>query len=147
MDNFVSNSFSFTTMASDRQKNIIITLLIAAFLLYSFYLYSTLPVQRYRSSEVSDRGKMVWQRYNCISCHQIYGLGGYLGPDLTNVYSFRGKDYIKAFLMTGTPTMPNFNLSDEDMNDLISYLNNIDSSGKSDPRTFTIKPDGTIEQK
>jgi nitric oxide reductase subunit C len=147
MDNFVSNSFSLTTMASDRQKNIIITLLIAAFLLYSFYLYSTLPIQKYRSNEVSDRGKMVWQRYNCIACHQVYGLGGYLGPDLTNVYSIRGKDYIKAFLMAGTPTMPNFNLSDAEMNDLISYLNNIDSSGKSDPRTFTIKPDGTIEQK
>ena len=63
---------------------------------------------------------MVWQKYNCQSCHQLYGLGGYLGPDLTNVYSAKGKGelFIKAFLHAGTKQMPSFDLSKEEEKEL-----------------------------
>ena len=36
-------------------------------------------------------GKVLYQKYNCTACHQIYGLGGFLGPDLTIVVSQQGK--------------------------------------------------------
>jgi nitric oxide reductase subunit C len=133
-------------MASDKQKIIIAVSLLISFLFYSFFIYSSLPVKNYSINKEISKGKLVWQQYNCTACHQVYGLGGYLGPDLTNVYSIRGKDYIKALLSYGTASMPNFHLSEQEKNALVAYFNNIDASGKSDPRSFIINTDGTIEQ-
>ena len=32
-------------------------------------------------------GRRVWLANNCQACHQLYGFGGFLGPDLTNAAS------------------------------------------------------------
>ena len=133
-------------MASEKQKITVMVLLAFSFFSYSFYLYSSLPVKDRSVDAAADKGKMLWQQYNCNACHQVYGLGGFLGPDLTNTYSLKGKEYIKAFLSAGTITMPNFHLSETEMNALLAWLKNIDASGSSDPRKFTLNPDGTIEQ-
>ena len=127
-------------------KTLIITTGLSLFLVYSGYLYMNLPRGARAINPVADQGKMNWQKYNCGACHQVYGLGGYLGPDLTNTYSKRGEDYIKTFLKGGTVVMPNFNLDDKTIHSLVSYLKDIDASGKSDPRTYTINSDGTIQQ-
>jgi nitric oxide reductase subunit C len=97
---------------------------------------------------LASEGKLLWQKYNCNACHQIYGLGGYLGPDLTNVYSHKGKgpDYIRTFLQHGTDIMPDFKLNDTEVNALVTYLQAVDATGTSDPKTFKIHADGTIEQ-
>lgn len=94
-------------------------------------------------------GRLIWQKYNCQSCHQLYGLGGYLGPDLTNVYSAKGKGelFIRAFLRAGTKQMPAFHLSKEEETNLIAFLKSTDASGIADPRNFVITPSGMIEQK
>lgn len=36
-------------------------------------------------------GLRTWQEQNCQSCHQLYGLGGYMGPDLTNTFTVEGR--------------------------------------------------------
>ena len=133
-------------MTSDRPKFFVISVLLTAFLGYSIFLYSTLPIKQTPLNKEADAGKFIWQKYNCNACHQVYGLGGYLGPDLTNAYSFRGKAYIKAFLNAGVSAMPNFHLTDSEINDLLAYLKDMDTSGQSDPRSFTINYDGTIQQ-
>jgi len=133
-------------MIKEKQKYVATAVLVTGFLLYTIFLYSSLPADNKKPNPAAARGKLVWQQYNCNACHQVYGLGGYLGPDLTNVYSLRGKEYIKAFIQNGTPVMPNFHLSTEETDALLAYLQNMDASGKADPRTFTINPDGTIEQ-
>lgn len=133
-------------MSRDRSKFIIASFLTISFLLYSVYLYSSLPEKNTLVNASISDGKLTWQKYNCGACHQIYGLGGYLGPDLTNVYSLKGPDYIKAFLNNGTTIMPKFQLKEQEVKDLQAYLRNIDASGSADPRSFTIKYDGTIEQ-
>ena len=132
-------------MIPEKRKMIVLLLLLFCYLLYSLILYSELPVKLYSKNQEGEIGKLVWQKYNCNSCHQLYGLGGYLGPDLTNVYSSRSKEYIKSFLMNGTATMPKFNINEYEINSLIQYFRSIDNSGKSDPRIFRIKTDGTIE--
>ncbi|MDP1762683.1 MAG: cytochrome c [Sediminibacterium sp.] len=133
-------------MASDKNKIMIAASLVAIFLCYTFYIYASLPIKNFTANEAVSKGKRVWQEKNCGACHQIYGLGGYLGPDLTNEYSLRSTDFIKVFLNYGTPAMPNFNLSEQDINHLLAFLKSIDASGKSDPKTFTIHYNGTIEQ-
>lgn len=119
--------------------------LLFTFLWYSTYLYSSLPIKNYSTTTAANAGKLAWQKYNCNACHQVYGLGGYLGPDLTNVYSAKGPQYIQAFLKTGTVIMPNFQLSNQEMNEIIAYLKNIDASGKADPKNFTKNYNGTIK--
>ncbi len=133
-------------MILDKRKLAMAAGLVLAFLFYSFHLYTSLPAGHKSATAMADRGKLLWQDYNCNACYQIYGLGGYLGPDLTNAYSRRGPEYIKAFLKNGTDIMPNFHLADDDISELEAYLRDVDASGKADPRTFTINRDGTIAQ-
>lgn len=128
------------------QKVLLATLLTTAFLCYSFYLYSSLPIQETGYTSTVDKGKGLWQAHNCIACHQVYGLGGFLGPDLTNVYSQRGPEFITAFLKNGNLTMPAYQMNDEDIQAMLAYLQHLDKSGISDPRSFKTNYDGTIEQ-
>ncbi|HEY9363688.1 MAG TPA: c-type cytochrome [Chitinophagaceae bacterium] len=131
---------------ADKQKIIVTSLLLTAFLSYTGYLYAYLPVKEKDISADVFKGKLLWQQNNCNACHQVYGLGGYLGPDLTNVYSLRGPAYIRAFLQNGTSIMPDFKLNEHEIKSLTAYLQNIDASGTADPRKFSIQYDGTISQ-
>ncbi len=123
-----------------------------AFLGFSFsiYLKPALSEQSLGEGNSSaSEGRLVWQKYNCQSCHQLYGLGGYLGPDLTNVYSApnKGVALIRARLKTGISPMPAFECSEEETADLIAFLKVTDASGSADPRTFITLPSGMIQRK
>jgi nitric oxide reductase subunit C len=111
---------------------------IFVFLLFSSTLYTLLVYTK--GTECADdewltteaaEGKIVFQTYNCQSCHQVYGLGGYMGPDLTNVISSPGKGeiYARAIMQTGTNKMPNFHLSETKLNSLTAYLKAVDKTG------------------
>ena len=73
-------------------------------------------------------GKKLWETNNCIGCHTLLGEGAYYAPELGNVYKRRGGDFIKAWMKaqpTKTPgrrQMPNFNLSDKELDDLVAFL-------------------------
>ena len=133
-------------MVNDRNKLLIFLLLFTGFLSYSFIIYTTVESEEIVVSTEAAQGKLVWQQYNCGSCHQFYGLGGHLGPDLTNVYSKRSPEYISAFLKTGTPVMPNFHLNETEIKALLSFLEQTNASGSADPRTYRLNYDGTIIQ-
>ena len=66
-------------MLSDKIKIAAFVSLVLAFAAYTFYLYTHLPVGQQKTSDPVIRGKTAWQKYNCSACHQIYGLGGFLG--------------------------------------------------------------------
>lgn len=134
-------------LSGDRQRVLVLLILLFFFLCYSFYLYTNLPVKRIKQDRDAAAGKLSWQKYNCNACHQVYGLGGYLGPDLTNVYSVRGPAYIEAFLKNGTGIMPDFHLKQGEIKNLLGFFRQLNASGKSDPKTFMLSYDGTIEQK
>lgn len=74
-------------------------------------------------------GKKIWQKKNCQSCHQFYGLGGYMGPDLTNITAQKNENYIRAIIQSGTRKMPNFHLTGTEVNSIIAYLSWINASG------------------
>ena len=71
--------------------------------------------------DIERQGAAVYQQYNCVACHQFYGLGGYMGPDLTNVISNRGAAYARAFITAGTGTMPNLGLAPEEIDRVVAY--------------------------
>ncbi len=110
----------------------IFSVFIILFCFYNVLVYTSQDSKRpVELSYEASRGQVLWQNNNCWSCHQVYGLGGYLGPDLTNVYSarYKGENYIKAFLNSGLKQMPKFNFSEDEKDALVTYLKFIDSTG------------------
>jgi nitric oxide reductase subunit C len=133
-------------------KRWIIGILVTFFFIYSIVIY-TLGTRVDKGAaaltEQSKLGKLVYQKKNCVACHQIYGLGGYMGPDLTNVISSLGKgpDYARVFIKNGTFRMPNNHLTDEEVDQLIAFLTYIDKTGVSPVKHFKIHYDGTVKWK
>ena len=80
----------------------------------------------------SIAGKHVWHRKNCINCHTLLGEGAYYAPDLTKITQQRGEAYLRQFLQGPVAAstreeqhgrlMPNPNLSDEEIDDVIAFL-------------------------
>lgn len=91
-------------------------------------------------------GQRVYQEYNCVACHQFYGLGGYMGPDLTNVISNRGEAYSRAFITTGTAAMPNFGLSKPQIDGLLAYLAFVDKTGTYPAENYDVRWYGAVAQ-
>lgn len=133
------------------KKNIlIITTLITIFTFYNFVIYTSKDSkQPIKLSLKASLGQQLWQNNNCWSCHQIYGLGGYLGPDLTNVYSKQNKGplYIKAFLNSGVKAMPQFNFSEVEKEAIVAYLQLVDSTGYFPNYEAQLKATGWVEIK
>ena len=94
-----------------------------AFILTNFFsiqLPGTMPQQ-------AVLGKRVWQSHECVSCHTLFGNGGYIGDDMTNIVSKRSSQELLDF-MTHPPVMrPNHKklhpgLTLKETKNLISYL-------------------------
>lgn len=128
----------------------IFLLLFVCFLAFSIWIYaipffSPTPYSEKELHLVAE-GRLVWQKNNCHTCHQLYGLGGYLGPDLTNVYSRTGNNeaYIKGIIKSGVKQMPAFEISDDEMNALLHFLKNVDATGTSNPQDYQPEIIGTF---
>jgi nitric oxide reductase subunit C len=119
-------------------KPAIFFLLIALFCGYSMIVYTTatqspveLPVSEMK---LVASGKNIYQQYNCQACHQLFGLGGYLGPDLTNAWSdpARGNLMMHAVLQSGGNRMPDFHFNQNQISSLLAYLKYIDATSTAD---------------
>lgn len=71
-------------------------------------------------------GLAVWQKYNCINCHTLLGNGAYFAPDLTKAYSRRGEAFLRAFIQNPPKPMPNFQMSEEEVDSLMEFLRWVD---------------------
>jgi nitric oxide reductase subunit C len=115
-------------------KIIAFIFLFIAFVGYTIIVYTkgTTKDKKYSLAEQKqiNKGKELFQKHNCSSCHQLYGLGGYLGPELTTAWSdkHRGEAYMKVFLKAGGLRMPKYNFNEEEINSIISYLRYVDST-------------------
>ena len=120
------------------------------FLIYSFSIYLK-PLRENENINVKDSkqaaaGKDVWQKHNCHTCHQLYGLGGYLGPDLTNVTAKPGYSevFLKAVISNGMGQMPPFDLTNQEMEDLLVFLQSMNETGTANPQHYSPKINGTF---
>jgi len=99
------------------------------FLLIIFVVYTS--ESEYKATKFSEKalqGETLWLKNNCNACHQIYGLGGYLGPDVTNVYSTEGKGepYIKIILNSGIQSMPLFSFNEAEKEQFVQFFKEVD---------------------
>ena len=103
------------------------------FLALTFDTESALPDRDNRGNltEQVAMGKKVWEENNCIGCHTLLGEGAYFAPELGNVYKRFGNStdaivgFIKSRPVNGIPgrrSMPQFNLSDEELNAVAAFL-------------------------
>jgi len=103
---------------------------------HSHYYVRTTSTDEATLSASVARGKHVWERNSCINCHTLLGEGAYFAPELGNVWKrYGGEDdpeSARASLiawMQAMPTgiegrrqMPQFNLTDQELNDLVDFL-------------------------
>ena len=84
------------------------------------------------------RGKMIWDRNNCMGCHTILGEGAYYAPELTKVVERRGAEWIALVLkdpeamFPGERRMVQYDFSDEQIQDVIAFftwIGGIDTNG------------------
>lgn len=103
---------------------------------HSHYYALTSSTNTETLTEAVERGKRVWEVNSCINCHTLFGEGAYFAPELGNVWvRYGGRDdpegareVLKAWMQAmptgieGRRQMPQFNLSDEELNDLAAFL-------------------------
>ncbi|WP_431685445.1 c-type cytochrome [Hahella sp. NBU794] len=108
---------------------------ILLFLALTYQTTQALPQRDHRDqlTEAVARGKEIWEENNCIGCHTLMGEGAYFAPELANVFDRRGGDqaftaFLKAWMaaqpldVPGRRKMPQFNLTDEQVEDLAEFL-------------------------
>ena len=137
-------------MENSKKYLLLLTLLVSIFSIYNFTIYtSKSDYGTIRLSKKAIKGENIWLKNNCNSCHQLYGLGGYLGPDLTNIYSTKGKGevYIKAFIESGVKSMPKFDLSENEKEDLVQFLKEVDQTGYYPNIDASCMPNGWVSIK
>lgn len=81
-------------------------------------------------------GKRIWEKHACFDCHTLMGEGARFAPELKTVWQRYGGDKdpegaresLKAWFQAqptrveGRHQMPQFNLSDEELNQIIDFL-------------------------
>ena len=128
-----------------RARQRLVALLLGVFFLQTWLVYSD-PAGRStpRLSALAAAGSRVWHEHNCQSCHQLYGFGGFLGPDLTNAADRLTPARIDAILTNGSGQMPAFRLPPADQRAMQRFLEEIDATGVGQLRAYTGEPPSVL---
>ena len=70
-----------------------------------------------------EYGKTVAERW-CTACHAVgaTGRGADVAPNFSSIARARDDDYLRTFLTAPHPPMPRFELSRQDIDDLVAYI-------------------------
>ncbi len=79
------------------------------------------------------RGQALFSANNCRACHQVYGFGGFLGPDLTNVASRYSANELDGLFTLGRKQMPAFHFTALQQRDLYAFFESLHASAQSAP--------------
>ncbi len=71
-------------------------------------------------------GRRLWHENNCQVCHQLFGQGGFLGPDLTNAASRMDAPRLRSLLTIGSGQMPAYGLDDAQIAQVAAFLEYMD---------------------
>ncbi|APF39379.1 cytochrome c [Chelatococcus daeguensis] len=103
---------------------------------HSHYFMVNTSTDKAGLTDAVARGKHVWEKHSCINCHTLLGEGAYFAPELGNLWDRWGgtedpetaREMLKAWMQSqptgieGRRQMPQFNLSDQELNDLADFL-------------------------
>lgn len=133
------------------RHRVVYFVLVGLFILQSGLTYTVSTEAASPAVELNDaaqRGEALYREFNCTACHQFYGLGGHMGPDLTNVTVAAGKgpDFARAVIFHGSGLMPNLAVSKEQADDLVAFLEAVAATGTYPIRSLDLTPWGTYEQ-
>jgi sulfur oxidation c-type cytochrome SoxX len=75
----------------------------------------------------AEKGGEVFRRSRCVTCHEVNGRGGTLGPALTHVGAKASRDWLYSWIrdphrFQPKTLMPRFRFTDEEALDLAAYL-------------------------
>ena len=121
-------------------RQLLIFCLVAAFAMQTWLVYSDPIGSRDTLSPLAAEGQAVWRERNCQSCHQLFGYGGFLGPDLTNSIHTLSSERLESVLTVGSGQMPAFHLGLEERTALAAFLVELDATGVSQPRLGEVVP-------
>jgi nitric oxide reductase subunit C len=110
--------------------------LLTAYIAYSAWVYTVGTESLVEMDLAAQNGKRIWQRSNCQNCHQLFGLGGYMGPDLTSVTTdeSRGSTYARAIILSGGNNMPYYHFTESEADDIIAYLDHVNKAATANIR-------------
>lgn len=97
-------------------------------------------------TDLERQGRQVFLAHNCYACHQIYGFGGFLGPDLTNAAQRVPRARLEELLTHGSKQMPAFALPSADIDAVEAYLRAIDRTGVGVARSHVPPPIATVQE-
>ncbi|MGC3875217.1 c-type cytochrome [Halomonas sp. GXIMD04776] len=121
-------------------------LLFAALTAHSHWYMKTSSTDESTLTASVKHGKEVWEENSCINCHSLIGEGAYFAPELGNVWDrYGGRENpeaaragLKAWMQAqplnvpGRRQMPQFNLSDEELDALVDFFKWTDSINTQD---------------
>lgn len=87
------------------------------------------------SDDAVAKGKVIFSKMACSSCHLIQGQGAQVGPDLSYVGDKRDRKWLLAHFkdpksLSPNSIMPPVSLPDDDLSDLTSYMLSLKKGGK-----------------
>ncbi|MCP3919271.1 MAG: cytochrome c [bacterium] len=121
--------------------------LVGAFCFQTWLVYTDAAGREAPLSAAALRGRAVWHEHNCQSCHQVYGFGGFLGPDLTNASGHLSAERMQSVLTVGSGQMPALRLAQADIDALTAFLAELDVTGTGQARIGeALAPEALLEQ-
>lgn len=82
------------------------------------------------TSATADVGAQLVEEHQCQNCHRINGSGALVGPNLDNILNYADPLVMRMWLrdpksMKSNSPMPNFHLSDSEIEAIMAYLESI----------------------
>ncbi len=111
-------------MFTPARKKLLLAVLVLSFGVQTGLVYS--DARSEPLSEAAREGRALWQAHACQTCHQFYGQGGFLGPDLTNAASRVDSTRLVSLLTVGSGQMPPLGFSDAESAAMAAFLREMD---------------------
>lgn len=116
-------------------RKLLISFLVLAFVVQTLLVYTdSVASSTPGFDQIALRGRALWHQNNCNACHQLYGFGGFLGPDLTNAMSRVNRKRLDSILTDGFGQMPAFHFDAEQIDAIQAFLEVLDRTGRGQAR-------------